>query len=471
MTKNLLWLVALAAITLASPAGAAAQRVGPVEDEPTAAATSGGAAKAEKKTDAAKPAANDAPTKAGDDKAAAKSAAPAPADKPAPETGGRAGVIKDVGRALGAVLDKPASETEGKAGGNVGDAKPSSTPLSSRPPSPRPNDAKPSAAQPSAQPNGDAAHAARGEKAATRAPAQAAPARQTNLPAVGRPPVSAPPAPPKYEAPAPVKADTAAASNATAAAETAAPAPTSIYRLGAGDILDIRLTGSTSREPTLYTVLSNGSIDYPLAGDPVQVAGLTPEEIGSRLSAALRRRGIYDRAQFQISVREYVSHTALVSGLVDQPGQKVLRREAVPLYVVLAESFPRPEAGRVVIMSGATGQTRTLDLSDADALNEPVSNGDVINVQPRPREYFYIGGQVASGGQKDFNPGLTLTQAILASGGLTREAGAKVRVAVARQGADGRLVTAEYDLREIRAGRVPDPRVQPGDRIEVGRRR
>ena len=100
MTKNLLWLVALAAITLASPAGAAAQRVGPVEDEPTAAATSGGAAKAEKKTDAAKPAANDAPTKAGDDKAAAKSAAPAPAGKPASETEGRAGVIKDVGRAL-----------------------------------------------------------------------------------------------------------------------------------------------------------------------------------------------------------------------------------------------------------------------------------------------------------------------------------------------------------------------------------
>ncbi|HYE94497.1 MAG TPA: DUF748 domain-containing protein, partial [Terriglobales bacterium] len=50
---------------------------------------------------------------------------------------------------------------------------------------------------------------------------------------------------------------------------TSAPAPappTAIYRLGAGDILDIRLTGSMSREPTLYTVLSNGTIDYPLAG-------------------------------------------------------------------------------------------------------------------------------------------------------------------------------------------------------------
>lgn len=95
----------------------------------------------------------------------------------------------------------------------------------------------------------------------------------------------------------------------------------------------------------------------------------------------------------------------------------------------------------------------------------------MINVQPRPREFFYIGGLIAAAGQKDFNPGMTLTQALLASGGVTRETGAKVRVAVARQGADGKLVTAEYDLREIEAGRVPDPRIQPGDRIEVGRRR
>jgi protein involved in polysaccharide export with SLBB domain len=243
------------------------------------------------------------------------------------------------------------------------------------------------------------------------------------------------------------------------------------YRIGAGDILDVRMTGSMSREPTLYTVLSTGVIDYPLAGDPLRVAGLTPEETAARLAEAIRRRGLYDRAQFQVTVREYVSHTAMVSGMVDQPGQKVLRREAVPLYVVLAEASPRPDAGRVVVISRATGQTKTLDLSDPNALNELVMSGDVINVQPRPREFFYIGGTIGSAGQKDFTPGMTLTQAILASGGVTREAGSKVRVAVARQGADGRLVTTEYDLREIEAGRVPDPRVQPGDRIEVGRRR
>ena len=463
MTKKFLWLVALAAAALAAPATAAAQRVGPVEDEPAAATapTSGGAAKsekkAEKKADAAKPAdagaakqADGNAPKSGEDKAAAKPAA-TPAATPAPTPAPPA---------------KTNTEAASKSGANAGDAKLPSSPSSSSPSS-----------SPSPLPNGDAAHAARGEKAASPAPAEAAPAPQTIPAAVTSSTVTSstgsPPAPPKYEGPAPVKAEVPTTSTSTAsnAAAPPAPPPTSIYRLGAGDILDIRLTGSMSREPTLFTVLSNGMIDYPLAGEPTRVAGLTPEEIAARLAEAIKRRGIFDRAQFQVSVREYVSHTALVSGLVDQPGQKILRREAVPLYIVLAEAFPRPEAGRVVIISRATGQTKTLDLSDSNALNELVTSGDVINVQPRPREFFYIGGTVGAVGQKDFTPGMTLTQAILASGGVTREAGAKVRVAVARQGADGKLITTEYDLREIEAGRVPDPRIQPGDRIEVGRKR
>jgi hypothetical protein len=62
---------------------------------------------------------------------------------------------------------------------------------------------------------------------------------------------------------------------------------------------------------------------------------------------------------------------------------------------------------------------------------------------------------------------LTLTQAVLASGGTTRFAGSKVKVA--RQGADGKLVTTEYNLKQIEAGKIPDPVLQAGDRLEVGR--
>jgi polysaccharide export outer membrane protein len=341
------------------------------------------------------------------------------------------------------------------------------------------------------------------------------------LPVFGSPSALGIPAPPKYEPPAPGKtpaanatptginapvapnaiapaattgttapaattgtnaATTAGGANAAApnasvnppappAASASAASPTALYRVGVGDILDIRLAGGMSKDSTLYTIMSTGMLDYPLAGDPFNAVGLTTDDIGARLSVELKRRGVFDRAQFRISVREYASHTATVSGLVDQPGAKVLRREAVPLYVVLSEANPRAEAGRAVIISRATGRSKTIDLSDSAALNELVSHGDIINITARPQEFFYIGGQINAPGQKDFHPGMTLTQAILASGGVARVAGNKVKVTVSRQGADGRLVASEFLLNDIETGQVPDPRVQAGDRVEVGRRR
>jgi polysaccharide export outer membrane protein len=302
------------------------------------------------------------------------------------------------------------------------------------------------------------------------------------LPVFGSPSMLGIPAPPKYEPPAPGKAATEPAAKTASAATTAAAstttsttaapvAPTALYRVGVGDILDIRLMGGMSRDSTLFTVMSTGMLDYPLAGDPFNVVGMTTDEIGARLAAELKRRAVYDRAQFRINVREYVSHTAMVSGLVDLPGAKILRREAVPLYVVLSEANPRADAGRAVIISRATGRTKTLDLADPAALNELISHGDIINIQTRPQEFFYVGGQINAPGQKDFHPGMTLTQALLASGGVARDAGSKVKVTVSRQGADGRLVATEYLLNDIETGQIPDPRLQAGDRVEVGRRR
>lgn len=330
-----------------------------------------------------------------------------------------------------------------------------------------------------------AANSAGGINAPPATTSDAAPKTPSaSLPVFGSPSVLGFPAPPKYESPAPLKtpestivANGVATTTVPGPAAAAAPAasaptaPTALYRVGSGDILDIRLVNGMSRESTLYTVMSTGMLDYPLAGEPFNVVGMTTDEIGVRLAAELKRRAVFDRAQFRISVRDYVSHTATVSGLVDQPGAKILRREAVPLYVVLSEANPRADAGRAVIISRATGQSKTVDLADPAALNELISHGDIINIQARPQEFFYIGGQINAPGQKDFHLGMTLTQAILASGGVARDANGKVKITVSRQGADGRLVLTEYLLKDIETGQAPDPRLQAGDRVEVGRRR
>jgi polysaccharide export outer membrane protein len=264
--------------------------------------------------------------------------------------------------------------------------------------------------------------------------------------------------------------DPAAKTN-TATAATNAPANpalalTNIYRVGVGDVLDIRLLNAPTRESTLFTVLAGGLLEYPLAGEPVVAAGLTTDEIGARLISRVK---LYEKPQVVVSVREYASHNVIVTGLVNDPGTKILRREAVPLYVVLAEAQPRPEAGRATIMRSG-GQSIVVDLSDSSATAALVVPGDVIRLSapppPQP-QFYYIGGQVSFPGQKDFHKGLTLMQAILASGGVSRFAGSEVKVM--RQGADGRLVTTKYNLKKIEEGKVPDPTLQAGDRLEVSR--
>ncbi|MDQ3684846.1 MAG: tetratricopeptide repeat protein [Acidobacteriota bacterium] len=276
--------------------------------------------------------------------------------------------------------------------------------------------------------------------------------------------------------------------NTTTATTAAAPvALTDIYRVGLGDVLDIRLLNSPTSASTLYTVLAGGLIEYPLAGDPVVVAGMTTDEIAARISTELRRRAVHDNPQVIASVREYSSHAVIVSGLVAEPGSKIIRREAIPLYVVLADAQPRPEAGRVLVASHATGTNHEIDLADTKALNALVRPGDVITVAARVPQFYFIGGQVNEPGQKSFHVGLTLTQAILASGGVLHTGSSSARavgsvltagvvssspkspVRITRQNFDGHLVTIEYNLRDIVAGQTPDPPVQPGDRIEVGK--
>jgi protein involved in polysaccharide export with SLBB domain len=242
--------------------------------------------------------------------------------------------------------------------------------------------------------------------------------------------------------------------------------PINLYRVGAGDVLDIRITNMRSGGHTLYPVLPGGVLEYPLAGTPLRVSGLTVDEISARIRTELRGRAIHDSPRVEVGVREYESHTVLVSGLVAEPGAKVIRREAVPLYVVIAAAQPLPDASRVQVASYATRQQTDVALDDRAAMNTLVRPGDVLVVSKERQQFYYIGGDAADSGQREFYYGITLTQAIMAAAGKPSRLRAAI---VTRQGPDGFLVTTDYSLKDIMSGKVPDPRIRPGDRIEVRR--
>ncbi len=237
---------------------------------------------------------------------------------------------------------------------------------------------------------------------------------------------------------------------------------TTTYKIGVGDVLDVRLLNSRSNRSSLYTVLDGGVIDLPLAGGAIAVAGLSTEEVQTRIAEELKRRAVEDQAQISVGIRQYASHTIIVSGLVANAGTKVLRREAVPLYVILAEVQPRLDAARAVVMR--TGKADTFDLNDPASLNFIVRPGDIINVTSRPQEFYYIAGRINFPGQKNFQPGITVLQAILAAGGTAD--GAK-SVELSREGEGGLLITTKINLKEIKSGKAQDIKLHPGDRIEV----
>jgi protein involved in polysaccharide export with SLBB domain len=263
--------------------------------------------------------------------------------------------------------------------------------------------------------------------------------------------------------PAPKTATVAGNSSSTKPLVTRA-APTVMYQVGVGDVLDIRLTNMPTRESTLYTVLRSGSLEYPLLNGPLSVAGMTTDEIAMLLSKEIR---VIKGARVSVSVRDYASHSVIITGMVDSPGKKTLRREAMPLFAVLAEALPRPEASLATIVRG--GNTQSISLSNEQAMSTLILPGDVIKVSARDTvvKFVYVGGDVPSRGEKEFRDGMTLTQALLTAGGVTR--GSKVGVRVARRDANGFLKSSDYDLESIENGKSQDPLVQAGDRIEVTR--
>ena len=238
---------------------------------------------------------------------------------------------------------------------------------------------------------------------------------------------------------------------------------TKIYRVGPNDVLDIRINDNASQS-TLFTITASGLLEHPMLAEPMPAGGLTTDEIGSRLESELKRRALMDNPKVSVGVRDYASHTILVSGLVKDSGTKILRREAIPLYVVVADAQPLPEAARVTVLRNESNQTFDVELNESSEMNLLVRPGDVITLHPNVTQFIYIGGEVKLPGEKTYRRGLTLTQALIAAGGVTPKA---KEARLGRDDGKGFLVVTKFKLKEIESGKVQDPAVKPGDRITI----
>jgi protein involved in polysaccharide export with SLBB domain len=244
-------------------------------------------------------------------------------------------------------------------------------------------------------------------------------------------------------------------------------APTEIYQIGVGDVLFISLQNSPGSSK-YYTVLNDGTIDYPLAGELVSVSGLTTDEIEEFLRDKIK---LFENPDVSVKVREFNSHQISVLGLAENTGNISLQREAVPLYVIKTQAIVKPEASKVLIKRKKQ-KPEEYDLSETKFGESLIYPGDIIEFIGEDLEkqnnsglFYYISGEVADVGQRDYIEGITLYQAIIASGGL-KDPDIK-KVIIRRKDNQGLLQTRIYKLNDIKKGKTPDPLLQVGDLIEV----
>jgi polysaccharide biosynthesis/export protein len=239
---------------------------------------------------------------------------------------------------------------------------------------------------------------------------------------------------------------------------------TKLYRVGPGDVLDVRINDSTTPQSTLFTITPAGLLEHPSLAEPMHVSGMSVEDISAAFESDLKRRALLDDPKVSVGVRDYASHTILVSGLVKDSGTKILRREAIPLYVVIADAQPLPEAAKVTLVRSEANETYELDLNQPAEMNLLVRPGDVITLHANATQFLYIGGEVKSPGEKTYRRGLTLTQAIISAGGVTKK-GKEAKLG--RDDGRGFLTVTNVKLKDIESGKIMDPLVRPGDRIMI----
>ena len=251
----------------------------------------------------------------------------------------------------------------------------------------------------------------------------------------------------------------------------------SVYLVGAGDVLEVRVFGHDDLSLT-PTVQPDGTIVMPLLKE-VGVAGLSTAEIQRKLTHLLERDFLVD-PQVEVSVKEYQSQFAIVVGEVNSPGRVPLHGRTRLIDLLVAAGGFKPSASAEVVItrtegSFAEGETTLRinlghgGLTPVDEINlqVPIRHGDVVTALGQ--RFVVVEGEVNRPGRYPTDGSLTISGALATAGGTSRFAGSKLRLRRVDP-ETGANETIEVDLGKIRKGQEEDLVLRPNDVLTVTRR-
>jgi polysaccharide export outer membrane protein len=249
--------------------------------------------------------------------------------------------------------------------------------------------------------------------------------------------------------------------------------PVPEYRVGPGDLLDIKVFGVDQLNTTVR-VSESGKVTLPLFGE-VDVSGLTKPELEKELTRLLSK-DLVD-PQVTVFIKEYSSKVVYIQGAVSKPAAyPLLGRLSLRQILSQAGGFT-PTAGNeiIVIRQLADGGGSSLIISIDDLMikgdpkvNIPLEPGDVINVPADRTVVIYVLGQVKTPGAQEFKKSSlpTLLKAITKAGGFTDRA-SKGSIRIKRKDAFGKDVELVVNAKDILKGKKPDITLLPEDIIYV----
>lgn len=223
------------------------------------------------------------------------------------------------------------------------------------------------------------------------------------------------------------------------------------YVLGVGDV--IKITVFQSPELSLDTrIPESGVISYPLLG-PVQLGGLTVSQAEKRIADGLLTGKFVKQPQVSILVTTQKGSQATVLGHAVRPGRYPLEVTNTKLSDLIAlAGGVAPDGSDMLTVSGTRDgksfrkqvDMRTLFRGNP-AEDIVIQNNDVVFVDKAPQVYVY--GEVQRPGVLRLERGMTIMQALAASGGLTLR-GTQRGIRVHRKGADGAVQELTPGLQE-----------------------
>lgn len=245
------------------------------------------------------------------------------------------------------------------------------------------------------------------------------------------------------------------------------------YRIGPGDLIDIKVFGVEQLNTTVR-VSESGKVTLPLLGE-VEIGGLTKPDLEKRL-AQLLSRDLVD-PQVAVFIKEYASNVVYVQGAVSKPASyPLLGRQTLRQIISQAGGFT-PNAGDEIIVirqlpSGGTSINISVDdlmIKGDPKVNIPLEPGDVINVPADRVIIIYVLGQVRNPGAQEFKKSSlpTLLKAITRAGGFGDRA-AKGDIRIKRKDANGKDTEIKVNAKDILNGKKPDMVLWPEDIVYVG---